>query len=149
MNNELLPEQSILELARFFYTGESHNRDEKIDKDALVKNIIKIIKLVIITISVAFFLACFWFRFNTYYIKEEHQTAFMSHMGLEEEDSRMTKLIRVSYFALTTLSTVGYGDFSPDGPESKPNISLAFGALILITGVTFFSTLTSSFIEII
>jgi len=114
-----------------------------------VKNIIKIAKLVIITISFAFFLACFWYRFNTYYIEDEHVVAFMSHMGLELDDDRMTKLIKVGYFALTTLSTVGFGDLSPDGPDSKPNISLAFGALILITGVTFFSTLTSNFIEII
>jgi hypothetical protein len=71
MNNELLPESAILSLARFFYTGESHNRDEKIDKDALVKNIIRIAKLVIITISFAFFLACFWYRFNTFWLSEE------------------------------------------------------------------------------
>jgi hypothetical protein len=55
----------------------------------------------------------------------------------------------VAYFALTTLSTVGYGDYSPGGPDEKPNIVLILGALMLISGVTFFSTLTSNFIDII
>ena len=70
-------------------------------------------------------------------------------MGLTESDTKKTKFIRASYFALTTLSTVGYGDISPGGPEEKPNLTLFFGSLILISGITFFSTLTSSFIDII
>lgn len=88
LNNELLPEVAILELARFFYTGESHNRDEKIDKDALVKNVIRIVKLVIITIAFSFFLACFWYRFNTYYLDESYSGPFMEAMGLEETDTK-------------------------------------------------------------
>jgi len=82
LNNELLPETAILELARFFYTGESHNRDEKIDKDALVKNVTRIVKLVIITIAFSFFLACFWFRLNTYYMDEDNRADFLKAFGL-------------------------------------------------------------------
>ena len=84
LNNELLPEQAILEIARFFYTGESHNRDEKIDKDALVKNVIRIVKLVIITIAFSFFLACFWYRFNTYYLNDQYAADFMDSMALSK-----------------------------------------------------------------
>jgi hypothetical protein len=70
-------------------------------------------------------------------------------MNLTYDTDNETKLIRVCYFALTTLSTVGYGDFSPGAPATKPNMSLILGSVILISGVTFFSTLTSTFIEII
>jgi hypothetical protein len=48
------------------------------------------------------------------------------------------------YYALTTLSTVGYGDFSPVSIAEK-----IVGAVIQIFGVTFFSVLMNSFIDVV
>jgi hypothetical protein len=48
------------------------------------------------------------------------------------------------YFALTTLATVGYGDFYPYSVAEK-----IFGAFIQIFGVTFFSILMNNFIEVV
>lgn len=48
------------------------------------------------------------------------------------------------YYSLTTLSTVGYGDFSP-----KSIIEKIFGSIIQIFGVTFFSILMNKFQEIV
>ena len=44
------------------------------------------------------------------------------------------RIIRCMYFMLTTLSTVGYGVYTPQSLPEK-----IFGCLIQIIGVTFFS----------
>jgi voltage-gated potassium channel len=43
------------------------------------------------------------------------------------------------WWALVTITTVGYGDITPATPEGR-----AFGALLIITGVILFSLLTAS-----
>jgi len=48
------------------------------------------------------------------------------------------------YYALTTLSTVGYGDFYPVSVAEK-----IVGSIIQIFGVTFFSILMNGFIEVV
>jgi len=54
------------------------------------------------------------------------------------------KLIISCYFALTTLSTVGYGDYYP-----VSNIERIIAVLIMLGGVAFFSYIMGNFIEII
>lgn len=48
------------------------------------------------------------------------------------------------YFILTTLSTVGYGDYYPVAIVEK-----IIGSLIMFCGVTFFSMLMGKFIAIV
>jgi len=48
------------------------------------------------------------------------------------------------YFALTTLSTVGYGDYHP-----ASNIEMMVASIIMLGGVAFFSYIMSNFLEII
>jgi len=48
------------------------------------------------------------------------------------------------YFALTTLSTVGYGDYYP-----VCNLERIIAVLIMLGGVAFFSYIMGNFIEII
>lgn len=48
------------------------------------------------------------------------------------------------YFAITTLSTIGYGDFSPQSKEER-----LIAITILLFGVTMFSFIMSQFIEIL
>lgn len=58
--------------------------------------------------------------------------------------NKFTQLILVCYFALTTLSTVGYGDIYP---ISVPELVL--GIIFMLVGIVFFSQMMGSFIEII
>ena len=61
-----------------------------------------------------------------------------------EEHSDGVKLVFSVYFILTTLSTVGYGDFFPVSILEK-----IVGSLIMFCGVTFFSIIMNEFIGII
>lgn len=48
------------------------------------------------------------------------------------------------YFALTTLSTVGYGDFYP-----VSNLERTLAIIIMVSGVGFFSYIMGNFIDIV
>lgn len=52
--------------------------------------------------------------------------------------------MKVWYFALTTLATIGYGDFSPVSTQER-----FVGAFVLMIGVAIFSLVMAQFIEIL
>jgi len=54
------------------------------------------------------------------------------------------RLITIMYYALTTLATVGYGDYFPCSVAEK-----IIGSIIQIFGVTFFSILMNNFIDVV
>ena len=62
----------------------------------------------------------------------------------ENEDDSMDKLVKVWYFAITTLSTIGYGDYSPISTQER-----LIAAAILMFGVAVFSFIMGQFIEIL
>ena len=68
---------------------------------------------------------------------------FITFGGLNEMEEP-EQLIVSCYFALTTLSTVGYGDFYP--VSSRERIVVV---IIMLGGVAFFSYIMGNFIEII
>lgn len=53
------------------------------------------------------------------------------------------QLITSCYFALTTLSTVGYGDLYP-----KSQIEMAVSVIVMLLGVAFFSFIMGNFVTI-
>ena len=55
-----------------------------------------------------------------------------------------TQLIVSCYYALTTLSTVGYGDYFPIS-----SLERIIAVIIMLGGVAFFSYIIGNFIEII
>jgi hypothetical protein len=60
------------------------------------------------------------------------------------DKSEPARLVVCVYFILTTLSTVGYGDYYPISIIEK-----ILGSVIMFCGVTFFSIMMSGFIEIV
>ena len=59
-------------------------------------------------------------------------------------NSPVKNTILVTYFAFTSLSTVGFGDFAP-----RSNIERMVGAFMLLVGVMLFSTIMNGFIDIL
>ena len=104
----------------------------------------KIFRLIIIAIIITYFIGCFWYLMSdTANAENEGQTSFIKQFGLDtfDEDKRV---IVSCYFALTTLSTVGYGDFYP-----VSNMERVLAVVIMLGGVAFFSYIMGNFIEII
>lgn len=61
-----------------------------------------------------------------------------------EDLNNMSRLIKVCYYALTTLSTVGYGDMYP-----VQNSEVILAVVYILAGAAFFAYIMGSFIEII
>lgn len=75
--------------------------------------------------------------------KEFSEDLFMVTFGIESND-HFYNILLVTYFAVTSLSTVGFGDFHPRG-----NTERLATALILLFGVAIFSYIMGIFIGII
>lgn len=68
---------------------------------------------------------------------------FMLTFDLEHK-TNMEALITAIYFAFTSLTTVGFGDYHPRG-----NLERVCGAFILLSGVAIFSYIMGNFIQIL
>ena len=115
----------------------------------------RIFRLVIIIFTLSFFLGIIW---HIYVVDLEYDTlnvpgdptkgikpTFSTAMlGYPNDDSGWDKLIKVWYFAITTLSTIGFGDFTP-----VSSIERILASIILMFGVTVFSFIMGQFIEIL
>ena len=73
----------------------------------------------------------------------EAGNTFVQAHGVMELDY-MARLVKVCYFQLTTLSTVGYGDLYPIS-QTEQIVTL----IIMMGGVGFFSFIMGKFMEII
>lgn len=74
---------------------------------------------------------------------DDRPDMFIDTFGFHS-NSRKENLIIIFYFAFTSLSTVGFGDYHPRG-----NIERMIGAFILLGGVAIFSLIMGNFIEIL
>lgn len=95
-------------------------------------------KALVITYFVA---SGFWIvSYNT---REEYPKNFVDNFGLSDLGP-FEQMLWTSYFILTTLTTIGYGDMFPISVPER-----IYGILVQISGVAFFSYIMGKFISII
>ena len=121
---------------------------------------LKTFKLIVIITNISFLTGVFWLmlcEFNhdfifdidpKYDLKGEHPASdqldlFIPYFGIIEMEHKESLIIAM-YFAFTSLSTVGFGDYHPRG-----DIERVFGAFMLLFGVAIFSYILSIFRDII
>lgn len=68
---------------------------------------------------------------------------FFTYFDLINKDNQTINIL-VTYYAFTSLSTVGFGDFHP-----RSDIERVFCALMLLNGVAIFSYIMGNFIAIL
>lgn len=120
-----------------------------------INNVLRIFKLVLIILNISYFLGFAWFivcelsyRFNKDYLasidpETNNTETFISAYDMENTpDGR--KAIIVVYYAFTSLSTVGFGDYFP-----KSDFERILCAIILLFGVAIFSYIMGNFINIL
>ena len=74
---------------------------------------------------------------------DENQNTFITYYAFDSKDD-FTKFITMVYYTMTTLSTIGFGDYHPWSDEER-----LFQVILFISGVSIFSYLMGVFIEII
>lgn len=108
--------------------------------------IYNLIRLIVIACFITYFIGCMFFfisqDLNTEKDVKEGHTFFLSNEFKEEEYER--NLVTAVYFALTTLSTVGYGDLYPIS-----NREMIVVLIFMLGGVAFFSYIMGNFMDII
>lgn len=72
------------------------------------------------------------------------EETFNYHYNLDSYDTNIERLVLCCYFALTTLSTVGYGDLVPKNYSEK-----IIGIVIMILGIAFFSYIMGNFNDVL
>lgn len=138
--------------------------NNKITMMVLLSFVLQTIKLVIIIMNISYFLGMIWYiicDLNYEYFLDEDGNAmwkgqqfndgwfFLTNFELAntKEITYRTifdKIIILTYFAFTSLSTVGFGDYHP-----RSNVERVTGAFILLFGVAIFSYIMGNFIEIL
>ena len=104
--------------------------------------VFKIIRLIFIAILITYFIGCGWFYFCTLFDDTEYNN-FMVVYELKKYPVQH-QIVISCYYALTTLSTVGYGDYYPISNQER-----ILGIVIMLFGVAFFAFVMGNFIEII
>jgi hypothetical protein len=132
----------------------------KIEECLLTEYALKIIKLVIMILTISYFFgiiflvvceAVFDFQFKIDIDDfrmgkvdfEELPELFLSYFNIDGK-KQMEILVISTYFACTSLSTVGFGDYTPRG-----NIERFVGAFILLFGVAIFSIVMGNLMDIL
>ena len=111
----------------------------------IISNLQKVIKLVVFIGLVSYFLGMLWYIYCnlTMVDRDDEHEGFIKYFDLEEM-SDYKKGIVVTYWAFTTLSTVGFGDYYP-----RSNAERLLCAFILLFGVNIFSYIMGNYILIL
>jgi hypothetical protein len=128
----------------------------KISEQILVNFFVKIVKLALIIFHICYFLGLVWYIMAYIYYAEmldiqkvmenleaANLESFYEYYHIGDNTPTRNTIVGL-YFAFTTLSTVGFGDYAPRG-----NFERGLGAFVLISGVAMFSYLMGSFIDIL
>ena len=109
------------------------------------KYALKFFKLVIIILNISYYLGMFWFIFCE--LTEEliigGQEHFTKQFNIDDRKP-VDQVITVVYWAFTTLSTVGFGDYN-----ARSDFERIFCTLIFLVGVSIFSYIMGIFISIV
>lgn len=131
-------------------TLEDHNN---ITSLVLLSYALNTFKLMIMILTISYFLAMFWAAICKflYDFIEEGDNTFLNASGIltfeanfDIDTADMMSGILLMYYSFTTLSTVGFGDFSPKS-ESEQLIM----AFTMLFGVAVFSYCLGIFIDIL
>ena len=142
----------LIDISRFSkilksFEKEGGGDDQWIVQQYFILYVYNIMRLIIIAIMITYFIGCIvYFISNEFNLDEdvENNNTFITAFGLGDLPSDKSRLIVCSYFALTMLSTVGYGDYYP--MSSREMIA---AVIIMLACVAIFSFIMSSFLEII
>ena len=137
---------------------DKENDHNKIEELLIINYTLKITKLVIIILNMSYLFGMFWY-IMVFFVSDiggfgnrcgfdepnMNNDTFLCYYGLNQtEKSEGFLIATLTYFAFTSLSTVGFGDYAP-----RSDLERAFGAFMLLSGVAIFSIIMGQFIAIL
>lgn len=118
------------------------SRDQSVKIHFILTNVIySIFSLLMHAMIATYFLGSLWYLIST----EVNSSGDRFYEDDRfEEKSPVQLCVTMSYYALTTMSTVGYGDFFP-----LTKVEKLIGVVVMLLGVAFFSNVTTRIIDIV
>mmetsp|Transcript_42657 Transcript_42657/g.109858 ORF Transcript_42657/g.109858 Transcript_42657/m.109858 type:complete len:993 (-) Transcript_42657:1305-4283(-) len=117
----------LLRLRRFFY---------KLDKVRSFLNFLRIFKMLLIFVLVAHWFGCFWFMIG-YYVEMDNNS-WLIYYNITDKGIG-TEMLYSYYWSLTTMTTVGYGDMSP-----QTNAERLYTMAVFVVGALIYATIFGS-----
>ena len=125
--------------------------NSKISLIIITKYSIRTVKLIIVLFSISYFVGVAWFIICDFYTDEHkdwdgdiHEDYFFFKFPVFWKTDHYHDCLIMIYFAFTTLSTIGFGDFHP-----RSDFERIVVALIFLFGVAIFSYVMGNFLEIL
>lgn len=119
----------------YFLEGESESREERRKLIFILRHIGNITRMLIGLIFLNYIAGCLWF----WYSERSGEDNWVTYYNLENETS-LKKMVLSFYFILTTLTTVGYGDYVATNSNEY-----TFIIFLLIFGVGYFAYVMGNF----
>ena len=135
-------------LLTYFSFGK-REKTGKITYPFTTKIIASLIQLCITIFFLVYFLGCFWYWFQNHaknYVYSDDKTGKSTDESSFEEFYRLNEFhsehiaLRSSYFILTTISTIGYGDFM-----ARNVYEMGFIISVMLAGVAIFGVILGNF----
>lgn len=127
--------------------GEEEADDQAIAHEYFVMYNYNIFRLVIIAIMITYFIGCMVYFVSNEFNNEDdilNENTFITSHSIVDYESNKHRLAVCCYYALTMLSTVGYGDYYPIS-----NLEMQMTVILMLAGVAFFSFIMGNFMDII
>ncbi|OMJ88333.1 hypothetical protein SteCoe_9746 [Stentor coeruleus] len=133
-------------LLTYFSFGK-REKNGKITYTYKARIIASLVKLFIVIVFIVYFFGCFWYWFQGI-VKNYKYSSSKEEIddGSFENDSKFEGLygkdiaLRSSYFMLTTIATIGYGDYLP-----KNVYEMGLLSVIMLFGVAMFAVIMGNF----
>ncbi|EAR82348.1 cation channel family protein (macronuclear) [Tetrahymena thermophila SB210] len=122
---------------------EKFSQKQKMNYIFFIRYLYKFMKFVIFAIALTYFIGCIWYLVVTYAEKDSGEVGFIEKYGINFYDNKR-KLVICCYFVMTTITTVGYGDYTPQSNNEK-----IVGIIIMILGIAFFSYIMGNFTDVL
>ena len=116
--------------------------NNNITKILKIGYIIKTTSLIVVILCLSYFFGLFWYII-VQKTNAESPDNFIATFEIEQQGGSQ-KIVTLTYFAFTTLSTVGLGDMHP-----RSDIERAIGSFVLLFGVAVTSFIMDHFSKIL
>lgn len=128
----------------YFNIGKTDKKG-RVRYSFLFKIFASVFKLLVSVVFIIYFLGCFWYWFQRKVQNKKFSSGetgddwdFEYYYGFETYEYKDVAL-RSSYFMLTTIATIGYGDYLP-----RNIYEMSFLIVIMLFGVTLFAFVSGS-----
>ena len=119
-----------------------HEDNNYITKIIAISYLLKTFQLILIILAGSFFTGIVWYILSDYTM-ETGSDNFINSFDINSLQNK-DKIVTLTYFAFTSLSTVGLGDFHP-----LSNCERLIGAFMLLFGVTITSLIIENLMSMI